>query len=256
MSGYDGFRVETDGDVATITLDVPDKLNRVTMAARDQLGHVFAELGVNDDVRFVVLTGEGEAFTAGGDIRGFLEVEPEAVSRLHWNVAAPERCPKPVIAQLRGYAFGVGLELALACDFRLAADDVELAVPEVKLGMIPGSGGTQRLVRLVGLGRAKDLILRGRRVGAEEALELGLVTEVLPGGELDAAVDRLLAELRELSPLVLATAKRVLNFAEEVPLQDGLRLEGLEYALLRTSHDFREGVEAFGEKRRPKFEGR
>jgi 2-oxoglutaroyl-CoA hydrolase len=207
-------------------------------------------------VRFVVLTGAGEAFTAGGDIAGFLDVEPEAVSRLHANVAAPERCPKPVIAKLRGYAFGVGFELALACDFRIAADDVELALPEVKVGMIPGSGGTQRLVRLVGLGRAKDIVLRGRRIGAEEALALGLVTEVVSARELDTAVERLLAELRELSPLALATAKRLLNLAEEVPLHDGLRLEGVEYALLRTSRDFREGVEAFVEKRKPRFEGR
>ncbi|HEX2505687.1 MAG TPA: enoyl-CoA hydratase-related protein [Gaiellaceae bacterium] len=256
MSERDGFRVERDGDVATITLDVPGKLNRVSMAARGQLAETFDELGNDESIRFVVLTGEGEAFTAGGDIAGFLDVEPEAVSRLHWNVGAPERCPKPVVARLRGYAFGVGLELALACDFRLAADDVELALPEVKLGMIPGSGGTQRLVRLVGLGRAKDLILRGRRVGAEEALELGLVTEVVPAEALDAAVERLLAELRELSPLTLATAKRVLNLAEEAPLHAGLELEGLAYGMLRSSADFREGVEAFREKRKPKFEGR
>jgi 2-oxoglutaroyl-CoA hydrolase len=256
VSAYDGFRVETTEDVATITLDVPGKFNRVTMAARDQLGHVFAELGEDEAIRFVVLTGEGEAFTAGGDVAGFLQAEPETLSRLHWNVTAPERCPKPVIAKLRGYAFGVGFELALACDFRLAADDVELALPEVKLGMIPGSGGTQRLVRLVGLARAKDLILRGRRVKAEEALSLGLVTEVVPAAGLDEAVERLLAELRELSPLALTTAKRVLNLAEEGPLHLGLHLEGLAYAMLRSSEDFREGVEAFVDKRRARFKGR
>jgi 2-oxoglutaroyl-CoA hydrolase len=256
VTAYEGFRVETDGDVVTITLDVPGKFNRVTMAARDQLAGVFAELGGEKSVRFVVLTGEGDAFTAGGDVAGFLRAEPEALSRLHWNVAAPERCHKPVIAKLRGYAFGVGLELALACDFRLAADDVELALPEVLLGMIPGSGGTQRLVRLIGLARAKDVIMRGRRVQAEEALALGLVTEVVPGAELDGAVERLLGELRELSPLALATAKRVLNLAEEGPLHLGLHVEGLAYGMLRSSQDFREGVEAFVEKRKPRFEGR
>lgn len=256
MTDHEGFGVERDGAVATITLDVPGKFNRVTLGARAQLDEVFRELGADESVRFVVVTGAGGAFTAGGDIASFLAAEPEELSRLHWNVAAPERCPKPVIAKLQGYAFGVGLELALACDFRIAADDVELALPEVKLGMIPGSGGTQRLVRLIGLARAKDVIMRGRRIGAEEALSLGLVTRVIPAGELDAAVDELVAELAELSPLALATAKRVLNLAEESPLHVGLHVEGLAYGLLRSSDDFREGVEAFEEKRKPKFEGR
>jgi 2-oxoglutaroyl-CoA hydrolase len=256
VTDYEGFRVEIADGVATITLDVPDKFNRVTMGAREQLGQVFAELGDEAAVRFVVVTGGGGAFTAGGDVAGFLRAEPETLSRLHWNVAAPERCAKPVIAKLRGYAFGVGLELALACDFRIAADDVELALPEVRLGMIPGSGGTQRLVRLIGLARAKDAIMRGRRIKADEALALGLVTEVVPAGKLDDAVARLIEELSELSPLALRTAKRVLNLAEDAPLHVGLHVEGLAYGLLRSTHDFKEGVEAFVEKRKPGFEGR
>jgi 2-oxoglutaroyl-CoA hydrolase len=258
VTEYDGFRVELDGKrgVATITLDVPGKFNRVSMQARDQLGRLFAQLGEDEAVRFVVVTGAGGAFSAGGDVAGFLHAEPEHLSRLAWNVAAPERCPKPVIAELRGYAFGVGLELALACDFRLAADDVELALPEVRLGMIPGSGGTQRLARLIGLGRAKDMIMRGRRISAEEALGLGLITEVVAADELGGAVDRLVDELAALSPLALAVAKRVLNQVYDVPLHVGLELEGLAYGLLRTTHDFREGVEAFVEKRQPRFEGR
>jgi 2-oxoglutaroyl-CoA hydrolase len=257
MTELDGLRLERDGDVATITLDVPEKLNRVSMPARDQLAQLFEELGSDAGVRAVVLTGAGEkAFTAGGDIAGFLEREPEELSRLAWNVAAPERCSKPVIAKLRGFAFGVGLELALACDFRIAADDVELGLPEVKIGMIPGSGGTQRLARMVGLGRAKDLVMRGRRIGASEGLAIGLLTEVVPAAELDAAVAGLVDELRALSPLALAMAKRVLNHAHDGPLGLGLEVEGLAYGLLRSTHDFREGVEAFGEKRAPKFEGR
>jgi 2-oxoglutaroyl-CoA hydrolase len=197
VSEHDGFRVERHADraTATIALDVPGKLNRVSMRARDQLRALFEELDRDDRVRFVVLTGAGEAFTAGGDIPGFVERSAWEVSRLADNVAAPERCTKPVIAALRGYCFGVGLELALACDFRLAVDDAQLAFPEVTIGMIPGSGGTQRLARLIGLGRAKDIIMRGRRIGAEEALALGLVTEVVPPDELDAAVRRLVDEL-------------------------------------------------------------
>ena len=257
MSEHDGFRVERDTErgIARITLDVPGKFNRVSMNARDELRDVFEEVDRDDDVRFVVLAGAGEAFTAGGDIPGFLQRSAWDVSRLADNVAAPERCRKPVIAALRGYCFGVGLELALACDFRIAADDAQLAFPEVTIGMIPGSGGTQRLARLVGLGRAKEIVMRGRRVGAQEALALGLVTEVVSADDLDAAVARLIEELSRHSPLALAMAKRVLNHAYSGPLPLGLELEGLAYGLLQQTHDFREGVEAFTEKREPEFRG-
>jgi len=255
VTDHDGFTVERQGTVATITLDVPGKLNRVSMAARDQLSAVFAELDGDDGVRFVVLAGAGGAFTAGGDIAGFLERSPWTVSQLARNVAAPERCSKPVIARLEGYVFGVGMELALACDFRIAADDVQMALPEATIGMIPGSGGTQRLARLIGLGRAKDMIMRGRRANAEEALAIGLVTTVVPPDELDGAVASLVDELSRHSPLALAMAKRVLNTAYDGPLHTGLELEGLAYGLLQQTHDFREGVEAFTEKRRPEFDG-
>ena len=257
MSKHDGFRVERDDPrgVATITLDVPGKFNRVSMNARDQLRGVFEKLDRDDTVRFVVLEGAGEAFTAGGDIPGFLTRSAWDVSRLADNVAAPERCSKPVVAALHGYCFGVGLELALACDFRLAADDLELGFPEVTIGMIPGSGGTQRLARLIGLGRAKDIVMRGRRVSAEEALALALVTEVVAHNALDDAVARLVDELARHSPLALAMAKRVLNRTYEGPLAQGLELEGLAYGLLQQTHDFREGVESFVEKRAPEFRG-
>lgn len=255
----DGLRFERDPErgVATITLDVPDKHNRVSMVARDQIAALFAAITADDDIRVVMLAGAGErAFTAGGDIPGFLAAEPELLTRLHHNVAAAERCPKPVIAKLHGYTLGVGLELALACDFRLAADDLQLGLPEVTIGMIPGSGGTQRMARLIGLGRAKDVIMRGRRLSAQEALELGLVTEVVPPEELDAAAAALADELMTRSPLALAMAKRVLNRAYDAPLAMGLELEGLAYGFLRTSDDFREGVESFVERRPPNYTGR
>jgi 2-oxoglutaroyl-CoA hydrolase len=257
VSEHDGFRVEKDGarSVATITLDVPGKFNRVSMGARDELSQVFAELDRDDGVRFVVLTGAGGQFTAGGDIAGFLTKSPWVVSQLAKNVAAPERCSKPVIARLEGYVFGVGMELALACDFRIAAEGMQMALPEATIGMIPGSGGTQRLARLIGLGRAKDAIMRGRRIGAEEALAIGLVTEVVAPDGLDDAVASLVAELSRHSPLAMAMAKRVLNTAYDGPLHLGLEVEGLAYGLLQQTHDFREGVEAFVEKRRPEFDG-
>jgi 2-oxoglutaroyl-CoA hydrolase len=255
VSEYDGFRVEVADGIATVTLDVPGKFNRVSMAARGELSQALAELDGDAGVRFVVLTGAGGTFTAGGNIAGFLEAPPWDVSQLARNVAAPERCSKPVIARLEGYVFGVGFELALACDFRIAADDVQLALPEATIGMIPGSGGTQRLARMVGLGRAKDIVMRGRRIDAAEALALGLVTRVVTAAELDGAVSELISELARLSPLVLRMAKRVLDTAYEGPLQLGLEVEGLAYGLLRQTHDFREGVEAFTEKRPPEFTG-
>jgi 2-oxoglutaroyl-CoA hydrolase len=253
------LRLDRDGDrgVATITLDNPEKHNRMPMVARSELADLFDELAGDEEIRVIVLTGAGEkAFSAGGDVMGFLRTDPATLSRLAWNVAAAERCPKPVIAKLRGYVLGVGLELALASDFRIAADNVELGLPEIRLGMIPGSGGSQRMARMIGLGRAKNLIMRGNRVKAAEALAIGLVSEVHAGDELDAAVDKLIDELLALSPLALSMAKRVLDHAYDGPLGLGLEIEGLAYGLLRSSHDFQEGVTAFVEKRKPRFEGR
>lgn len=259
MSESESLRLDRDTDrgVATITIDNPEKHNRVPMSGRKELADTFERLAQDDAIRVIVLTGEGQtAFSAGGDVMGFLRTDPATLSRLAWNVAAAERCPKPVIAKLRGYVLGVGLELALASDFRIAADDVQVGLPEIRLGMIPGSGGTQRVARMIGLGRAKNLIMRGQRLSAAEALDVGLLSEVHPSDELDDAVNRLIDELIALSPLALSMAKRVLDHAYDGPLGVGLELEGLAYGLLRSTHDFEEGVTAFVEKRQPRFEGR
>ena len=179
MTEYDGFRVarETDRGVATITLDVPEKFNRVSMGARDELAQVFGELGGDDAVRVVVLRGAGEqAFTAGGDVGMFMERDAETLSHLHVNVAAPERCPKPVIAQLHGYCFGVGLELALACDFRVASDDVAARAARADARDDPGLGRSlaarqddRRLARQ-GRRHARPPRLGGRGAGLGAAL--------------------------------------------------------------------------------------
>src|SRR5919202_910277 len=208
-------------------------------------------------VRVIVVGGAGEkAFTAGGDIPGFMTRTPEELSHLAKNVGAAERCPKPVVAKLHGFTFGVGLELALACDLRIAADDTVLGLPEITLGMIPGSGGTQRLAHLVGLSRAKDVILRGRRIDATEALAWGLVSEVVHRAELETRAEAVALELAAKAPLALKVAKRVLNLAYDAPLHVGLELEGLAYGLLRSTDDFAEGVAAFTERRPPKYTGR
>lgn len=257
LEKLDGFRVEVDEkrQRADIILDRPP-FNIVTMPQRDQLRVVFEALDEDPRVRVIVLRAVGEHFSSGGDIKGFLEVSPEHVSQLAWNIAAPARCSKPVIAANRGYCFGVGFELSLACDFRIASDTTQYALPEQKLGQIPGSGGSARLQKMVGIGRTKDIVMRSRRISGRQAYEWGVAVECVPDAQLEAATDALVAELMEFSPLAQRTAKKLLNDTEDAPLSIAIELEGHCYSRLRSSEDFREGVQAFHAKRKPTFVGR
>ena len=252
----DGFHVEIEAarERADIVLDRPP-LNIITMTARDQLRVTFEALDADDRIRVIVLRAVGEHFSSGGDIKGFLEASPEHVSNLAWNVAAPTRCGKPVIAVNRGYCFGVGFELSLACDFRLVSDTCLYALPEQRLGQIPGSGGSARLQKMIGIARTKDIVMRSRRISGKQAYEWGLVTECVPDDKLEAAADALAEELRSFSPLAQRTAKKLLNDTEDATLSLAIELEGHCYSRLRTSDDFREGVEAFHGKRKAKFRG-
>lgn len=257
LAAPDGFTVEIDAEAerADIILGRPP-LNVVSMPQRDQLRRVFEILDEDARVRIIVLRAAGEHFSSGGNIMGFLEASPETVSRLAWNIAAPARCTKPVIAATRGYCFGVGFEIALACDFRIASETAQFALPEQKLGQIPGSGGSARLQKMIGITRTKDIVMRSKRIPAKQALDWGIVTECVPDGELEKATAALVKELRGFAPLAQRTAKKLLNDTEDATLSLAIELEGHCYSRLRQSEDFREGVEAFHAKRPPKFQGR
>jgi len=257
LQDLDGFSIEVDEkrERADIILHRPP-LNVISMHARDQLRAAFEALDEDDRVRVIVVRAIGEHFSSGGDIKGFLEASPETVSKLAWNIAAPARCSKPVIAANRGFCFGVGFELSLACDFRIATDTTFYALPEQKLGQIPGSGGSARLQQMVGIGRTKDIVMRSRRIPGKQAYEWGIAVECVADAQLEATTDALVDELRAFSPLAQRTAKKLLNDTEDAPLSIAIELEGHSYSRLRTSDDFREGVEAFHSKRKPVFRGR
>jgi 2-oxoglutaroyl-CoA hydrolase len=246
-----------DGRVADLTLD-HGKYSIITWAMRQQMAERFAEIDADPRVAVVVLRSAGQHFSSGGDIAGFLEVEPADFTDLGHNITAPARSPKPVIALVDGYCFGVGLELALSADIRLATERSEFALPEMNLGMIPGSGGTQRLARLIGLSRAKFHILTATRIKAQQAFDWGLVSDELYADRdaLYEGTEKLVSKLIGFSPAALRTGKEVLDRGIDGPLYTGIELERKAYAMLRSSHDFTEGVHAFAEKRPPVFEGR
>jgi 2-oxoglutaroyl-CoA hydrolase len=256
LAALDGFRVEIDAaqERADVVLDRPP-LNVISMPQRDQLRLVFESLDEDARVRIIVLRAVGEHFSSGGNIKGFIEASPEHVSKLAWNIAAPARCAKPVIAANRGYCFGVGFEISLACDFRLASETCLYALPEQRLGQIPGSGGSARLQKIVGITRAKDIVMRSKRIPGRQALDWGIATDCVADDRLEAATADLVAELRTFSPLAQRTAKKLLNDTEDSSLSIAIELEGHCYSRLRTSEDFREGVEAFHAKRPAKFRG-
>jgi methylglutaconyl-CoA hydratase len=247
--------------VCTLTLNRPAAANALSRELVGALSQALTRARDDARVRVVVLTGAGDrSFCAGADLKErramSLEETRSFLRSLGGVVDAVAAFPRPVIAALNGAAFGGGLELALACDFRVAAETVELGLVETRLGIIPGAGGTQRLARIAGLAVAKELILTGRRVGAARAKELGIVSEVVPAAALPAATARLAAELAGAGPLAVEQAKRAIDGGFALPLPEALAHERACYEVVLASADRNEGLAAFAEKRPPKFQGR
>ena len=251
------LRVERTGAVATIWIDRQPKMNTMTVAMRNEFPGIFGGLEADDGVRVVVVRGAGgKAFSAGGDVAEFLTLAPADLELWGDTLTAAERCRKPVIAAIDGFTMGAGLELAAACDFRVATLRSEFAFPEIRLGMIPGSGGTQRVLRLIGMTRAKMFMMTGQRIPAERAEAWGLITQAVPNDKLDEALQALVGELAERAPLALRTLKMVLNRGADAPLDTAIELERKAYAWLRSTHDYAEGIASFLEKRSPRYTGR
>ena len=254
------LRADRDG-IAFVTVNRPDKLNALNNATIGELLHCFEAITADEKVRAVILTGAGEkSFVAGADISELAEqtaitARPLALrgQRLMNTV---ESCTKPVVAAVNGYALGGGCELALACHIRTASDNAQFGLPEVTLGIIPGYGGTQRLPRIVGKGRALELILSAQKVGAEEALRIGLVNRIHPQPQLLAETEKLVRRILATGPVAVRFALDAVNHGSDMPLQDGLNFEATFFGLLAGTDDCREGMRAFLEKRPARFTGK
>lgn len=258
---YANLRIEQRGAAGLVTIDRPKVLNALDMATIEELQRAVAELGAQRELAGIVLAGAGEkAFAAGAEIGHMATMQPLEAQRHsergHALLLAILDCPKVTVAAIHGYALGGGLELALACDLRVASEDAQLGLPEVGLGVIPGFGGTQRLPRLVGEARAKELILTGERIPAARALEMGLVNRVVPRARLLEEALGLVERVGKNGPLAVRIAKDAMDRGLDLPLRAGLALEARAFATTFATHDQKEGMRAFAEKRAPRFEGR
>jgi len=252
-------KVAREGRIAWVTMDRPDAANALSKALVADLGAALAALQADPPV--LILTGAGEkAFCAGADLKErramSLDETRAFLGALNAMVDALAAHPQPVVAALNGAAYGGGLELALACDLRVAAEGIELGLPEVRLGIIPGAGGTQRLARACGVAVAKELILTGRRVPAARARELGLLSAVVPAAELRAEALRWATEIATAGPLAVAQAKAAIDAGFGQPLEAALAVERAAYEVVLASEDRNEGLRAFAEKRKPNFTGK
>ena len=258
---YRNIAVETRERVAILTVQRPEKRNALDMATLGEIEQAFLAWRDDPEVGGVIVTGSGEkAFVAGADIEELAAQTPisgRALARRGQHVFdVIERFPKPVVAAVNGFALGGGCELALACHVRIACEEAKLATPEVKLGILCGFGGTQRLARLVGRGRALEILLTGEMIDAAEALRIGLVNRVVPRASLLAESEALLRKMLQNGPLSLRFTLQAVGTGLDMPLDQGLELEATLFGLICTSDDMKEGTRAFLEKRPPRFTGK
>jgi enoyl-CoA hydratase len=251
--------LERTGATGIITINRPDKRNALDVATMGQLLEALGELRDDHKVRVVVLTGAGDkAFTTGADIREFegrSPLEQLQILRLPTVFEAADQYPKPLIAMINGYCLGMGNELAMSCDIRIASETAKFGQPEINLGFMPGGGATQRLPRLVGLGRALKLLYTGQMIDASEALTIGLVDQVVPARELRPRTMMLAEMIAAKSPIALQFIREAVRESLRAPLDDGIRHEQSLASILFASRDKREGIAAFLEKRQPRFTG-
>lgn len=257
LENLDGLRVDVDAEkrIGYLILDRAP-LNIVSYTGRQQIRAIIEEMDEDPDVGVIVIRGANGVYTSGGDVKSFPDIPKNKMSDLHWNIGAPERAEKPVICAMEKYGFGVGFELAMACDFRFATKETLVGLPESSLGQMPGSGGSVRVARIAGLTRAKDMVLLGKRVPADQACDWGLLTEVVEDADaLQALIEDYAAKLNALAPIALASLKKVLNSAYDAPLKTSLEVEGHSYEKLRWTEDYMEGINAFADRRKPEFKG-
>lgn len=257
-SVFENISVTFEGEhIAVVKLEREDKLNALNMATRRELAEAFTQLGENEHVRVIILTGGSKAFAAGADLKEFIDAGPVEVMKRrverYWRALA--QVPQPVIAAVSGFALGGGFELALACDIIVAGEGAKLGQPEIRVGIMPGAGGTQRLMRTAGKYHAMRLCLTGERISAEQALSMGLVSDVVADDQVMIKALEMAAHIASLPPLAAQQIKEVIVQGADASLETALLLERRMMQLLFASDDKTEGMSAFFEKRQPDFKG-
>jgi len=252
---------EKNEGVATITLNRPEALNAFSKEVVEEILHALEDVKTDEAVRVVVLTGAGEkAFSAGADIKamvGMTALKARELSFMGEELCVGlENLEKPVIAAINGYALGGGLEVAMSCDLRIAAENAKMGQTEINIGLIPGWGGTQRLTRLVGMTKAKEMVFTGRIIDAKTAEQIGIVNMVVPADKFRETVGQFAKDLASKAPVALKVAKALINRGSDIGLESALALEREGFGVVGSSEDLKEGVSAFTEKRKPVFEGR